>query len=87
MMYYFSEEKLIFSYRGPTFEGEYEGKGIIEFDDGNYFRGSFISGEATGFCEQHFKNETKYANFIKDKKVGMAWTRKYFETKERGGKR
>ena len=42
--YYFRDEKLICTYRGPTFEGEYEGKGIVEFDDGNYFIGSFISG-------------------------------------------
>lgn len=54
--YYFSEEKMIYSYRGPTFEGEYEGKGILEAADGSYFKGSFKSGEATGFCEHHFKH-------------------------------
>jgi hypothetical protein len=35
--YYFDEERLVCSYRGPTFQDEYEGKGIIEGNDGSYF--------------------------------------------------
>jgi hypothetical protein len=66
-MYYFEKEKVFYSYRGPTFQGLYEGKGIIEGNDGSYFECMFKCGEATGFGVHYSKNETRYANYRKDK--------------------
>ena len=43
-IYYFNREKVLYSYRGSTFQGEYEGKGIIEGNDGSYFECMFKFG-------------------------------------------
>ena len=76
-IYYFNREEVLITYRGSTFQGAYEGKGIVEFNDGSYFEGAFKSGLATGLGAQYSENETTNANYFNGKKVGMAWRRIY----------